>query len=225
MNEHVEKGHSFLEEEIPEAARAAFEKALEEDPDNLEAQFGLARALAIAGDRPEAIIAYRAALSRERRGAELAALAELLLGVGEGEDDEAKTLVDDAIEQDPDHHAGHLLKAELASRAEDYATADDHLRKAVHRGAEVPKAHAFALYHRWVHQLISDNERAQAATVAIRADNIFGPHRPLSLLAAGAAEATGDNKEAIARYKGALIDLEPGELRLEILEKIAKIAG
>src|SRR5690606_11670572 len=107
----------------------------------------------------------------------------------------------------------------------DYDTADDMLRKGIRRGAEIPPATVFGMYQSWVGKLVQAGEAAEASEVAGRASAFFANNVHLLILAAGAAEAAGDNATALERYKSALDDIPAGNVRNQILEKVAALAG
>lgn len=223
MSEHVDNGQRFLDEDNPEAAMAAFSLALEADPDLVAARYGLAEALARGGQNEAAIDCYRLALDVEVRGRGAANLAELLLGQGAPED-EVEALLEQAIELSPDDSKAYVLLADLRTRAGDFERADVLLRKGIRRGAELPETHVFAFYQQWVGQLVQAGDAARASDIASSAVAFHRSGVHLTILAAGAAEAAADKDTALAHYKAALEALPPGQLRNQILERVAALA-
>lgn len=224
MSEHVDNGQRFLDEDNLDAARAAFEEAVELTPDDPDAHYGLAETLGRIGQVEDAIGVYRTAIALEARGRGLANLAELLLGRA-APAEEVQALLEQALEADADDPKAYVLLADLHTRAGDFERADELLRKGIRRGAELPETHVFAFYQQWVAQLVlaGEAERAsQIASSAVAFHRVSGP--PLIILAAGAAEAAGDKSGALGHYKAALGHLPEGQLRNQILERIASLA-
>ena len=221
MTEHLENGQNFLLDGNLDAARAAFITALEEEPENMGARYGLARVQALSGETEEALAGYLEAIAAEPQARGLAWYAELKM-LGEDIGDAAER-IEQAFELDPDIAEPYLLGAELAIRAKDYDRADSLLRKGVRRGAEIGAAHVFSLYQRWVTQLVENDEAAKASEVSGRAADFFVSDVSLMLLAAKAAETAGHKEAALERYRDSLGKLPQGPLRIEVLEKIATL--
>ncbi|MDX9719700.1 MAG: tetratricopeptide repeat protein [Myxococcota bacterium] len=220
MNQHLENGERLLQEGQLEGAQAAYEKALELSPDSADALYGMAKTLAMRADAEAAILRYRGAIAIEARAEGLSQLAELLLV--HGSEEEVSELLAKAAELDPDLAAIFVIRAELASRHERFDEASELLKKAVRRGAEIPEQTIFRLYQKNIQQLLEDGDTEKASEVAGSAAEYFG-HLHLLLLAGKAAELAKQPAVAIARYKRALSELPAGQLRLEVLEKIAAL--
>lgn len=225
MNEHVANGQRFLDEENHAAAAAAFRQALETSPDDADARFGLADAVAGEGDAPAAIEAYRHALELETRGRAAAKLGELLIAADEPAD-RVVALLESTIGDDPDDPEPYVLLAELQTRAGNLGEADAQLRRGIRRGATLAPDKVFAFYQHWAADLVNSGDSAGAQAALDRAVTFFGSAGggvELVILGAGVAEAAGDAAGAIQHYKLALDDLPPGPLRTQVLEKIAAL--
>jgi len=80
VTEHLENGQNFLLDGNLDAARAAFITALEEEPENMGARYGLARVQALSGETEEALAGYLEAIAAEPQARGLALLGVKLDG-------------------------------------------------------------------------------------------------------------------------------------------------
>ena len=111
----TELGHQYTWAEMPESAMDWYEIAMREDPGNMDANLGMARALAWAGRHQASERRYLAMLpaSGARRNEVLVGLAKVTSW--QGDLGQAESIYSEVLKSDPENMEAHLGMAEVTN--------------------------------------------------------------------------------------------------------------
>ncbi len=122
------RARTIVRYSTPQAAVKQFEKAVRDQPESDAARYGLALALADAGDYPQALALGDSLFSQDRRSIlHASAYAELLMKAGKF--DQAERLLEEQLAINPDNMPLSMLYAETLTRQQKYAQAEEVLAR------------------------------------------------------------------------------------------------
>ena len=221
---HLEKAREFYDDGNYEAARAASEHALSvaQSDEGIEAKIMLALSLRklefedesfrMLGDLiasttdPEAMSEY--ALMRAERG-----LCDEL----------CRDYAEKSIESAPDLASGYMALFWYYASQMMYAKSLQNLKRGLHRGADFPESRVFEMVRSWCQEACDRADYSGACELSAMTADLFGS-ADFYILHARLCELSNDPRTAVQYYKKTLVFLRPGQMRIEILEAIARLA-
>ena len=185
-------------------AERTFNKILEREPHNLDAQFGMAELHAAMGSVENAIAGYRKALESDpynRRGL----LSAALLYSAQNNLQEAAELIQTAVDSYPEDPRVHSIAAEYYFKRDNPRKAEEHAHQALQLDSESEDA-IYVL----IRILFAQNRFTDAVNAVEKNINIDRNNPLLWYLRANAYWKTGDQQRALESFYTAL-SLKPSD--------------
>lgn len=221
---HLDTAHDFYDDGNYEAAKAAAQHAVQcaLPTDGNEAKTLYALCLRKLEYNDEA---YELLQSIVQSSPSAEACAEFALMRAERNacDDSCREMALRAIHDDPNLPSAYIALFWCDVRAGLPLQAIDNLKRGILRGSEFPESRAFEILRTWCQQYC-DNDNPRAAFELTQAVGDLFTTFDFIILQARIADICNEHRIAVHYYKKALGWLRPGQMRLEVLEAIARIA-